>query len=423
MSLPTGGSHISFDVVSCLLWLFRFRIVDSLVLVIVLSFDCPLQLVRMALAASISKILDGLDSDVKEYVVATICGTDDGGNSEFASKNGMETLLETVIPFLQSAGFVETDEEGKVYCEQIHAEVMKAHGSEEDSASKGPKKLESSVSMGGGGELDNELTRSLWGMSKHGVNANSTMEKKVAISARQARIAVKKEKQLLVKEEHEAEMDAAWEDEKILPNMEDLGKAGEVDIHVANFTMTFKGQTLISNGSLKFVYGRRYGLMGRNGAGKTTLLRHIARYEIEGLPRHLRITMVDQEAASKMKMDSGSVLDTVLNSDYELKILKSKAKDLEAILNVCEAKNQAREAAERGVGDAASDTTSETTTAAAQDCDDVHDENEVANELKEIYDRMQELDSETAESRARVILCGLQFTPEMIDSPAAMLSG
>jgi ATP-binding cassette subfamily F protein 3 len=73
------------------------------------------------------------------------------------------------------------------------------------------------------------------------------------------------------------------------------GNNREKDIHVQNFNITFGGKLLLENADLRFVFGRRYGLVGKNGIGKTTLLRHMASFDIEGFPRHHRVLHVKQE--------------------------------------------------------------------------------------------------------------------------------
>lgn len=51
------------------------------------------------------------------------------------------------------------------------------------------------------------------------------------------------------------------------------------------------------------------------------------------------------------------------------------------------------------------------------------DDDESQSKLHAIYDRLIEIEADTAESRARTILNGLQFNAEMIDGPASALSG
>ena len=55
-------------------------------------------------------------------------------------------------------------------------------------------------------------------------------------------------------------------------NLDAIGKS--MDINVENVTVGVPGKQLVVDASLKLVYGRKYGLIGRNGIGKSTLLRY-----------------------------------------------------------------------------------------------------------------------------------------------------
>ena len=57
---------------------------------------------------------------------------------------------------------------------------------------------------------------------------------------------------------------------KLSVNMEARGKT--MDISVDDVTVGVPGKQLVIGASLKLVYGRKYGLIGRNGIGKSTLL-------------------------------------------------------------------------------------------------------------------------------------------------------
>lgn len=150
------------------------------------------------------------------------------------------------------------------------------------------------------------------------------------------------------------------------------------DIKLENVSITVGHNRLLDRASVQFVYGRRYGLIGRNGSGKTTLLRHIADYELEGVPKGLQILHVEQEVVG----DEASVLDTVLAADRERVELLSQ----------------------------------EQTFLASSDADS-------ANKLKRVYERMVEIDADGAEARAREILSGLGFDQEMQTGPTKKLSG
>ena len=61
---------------------------------------------------------------------------------------------------------------------------------------------------------------------------------------------------------------------KLSVNLEAIGKS--MDINVENVTVGVPGKQLVVDASLKLVYGRKYGLIGRNGIGKSTLLRYMS---------------------------------------------------------------------------------------------------------------------------------------------------
>jgi ATP-binding cassette, subfamily F, member 3 len=70
-------------------------------------------------------------------------------------------------------------------------------------------------------------------------------------------------------------------------------------------------------------FGRRYGLVGKNGIGKSTLLRAIAHKELQ-VPSHIRILHVEQEIAG----DDTPALKSVLQADVEREALLLEEKTL-----------------------------------------------------------------------------------------------
>ena len=166
------------------------------------------------------------------------------------------------------------------------------------------------------------------------------------------------------------------------------------------------GSELLLGTDLTLNQGRRYGLIGRNGAGKSTLLREIAFYKFDKFPKNLKVLMVEQEVSG----DDRKPIDWVLHSDVERRLLLQEQKILQ--------EKDARE----------------------------------SERLKQIADRLQEIGSDDAEPRAAKILrgylpalpgassyflwidvcaCmdvvmllpGLQFTDELLDTPTSSLSG
>lgn len=70
---------------------------------------------------------------------------------------------------------------------------------------------------------------------------------------------------------------------------------------------------LLEDAALKFVKGRKYGLVGRNGIGKTCLINAISRGEIENFPKDVHVLQVEQE----VEADDKTVLEHVLECDVE----------------------------------------------------------------------------------------------------------
>jgi len=150
------------------------------------------------------------------------------------------------------------------------------------------------------------------------------------------------------------------------------------DIHVESLHIDSpNGKPLIKNGNLQLVQGQHYGLVGRNGAGKSTLLKAVARYEIDKFPKNVKVLLVEQEAAG----DARKPLQTLLDSDVELVMLKKEEQELSA----AGGKDPAR--------------------------------------LKAVYERLEEIGAADAEARAMRILRGLQFTPDLLEKETKALSG
>ena len=179
------------------------------------------------------------------------------------------------------------------------------------------------------------------------------------------------------------------------PTSEDLGfqirtgpdairsKTRNLDIEVNDVSMSAGGTELLCNTTVKLVYGVNYGLIGRNGVGKSTLLRHLASKAID-IPEFVFVMHVEQE----IEGDDTSVINAVLKSDKEREYLL----DLERrILAMCPEEHP--EQAIDGVG------------------------------LMEIYERLEELDSDNAEVKAATILSGLGFEAENQLRPTKEFSG
>lgn len=144
------------------------------------------------------------------------------------------------------------------------------------------------------------------------------------------------------------------------------------------FTISAAGKELLVNASLSITLGRRYGLIGPNGHGKTTLMRHIADKKALHLPSELDVLLCEQEVIA----DETSAVDVVLRSDTKRIALQEELDQLLA------------------------------------------KEDQSSDRINEIYQQLNAMGADSAESRARRILAGLGFTtPEMQDRPTKNFSG
>jgi len=163
----------------------------------------------------------------------------------------------------------------------------------------------------------------------------------------------------------------------------------KVDIIVPSFTISIAGKTLMEDSPLKINFGRRYVLIGRNGIGKTTLLNHIARKEIDGIPKHLQILHVEQEVVATDNI----LLDEVLNCDIERRnLLNENIEISEFFKNEENLKNK--------------------------------EKTEIfTKRLVEVAKRLQEIDADSAEAKAIEILRGLGFNQPDLKKPTKQFSG
>ena len=152
-----------------------------------------------------------------------------------------------------------------------------------------------------------------------------------------------------------------------------------LDIKVEGFTISTKGRNLFTNATLTIAFGRRYGLVGPNGMGKTTLLKHIANRALN-IPSNIDILICEQE----VQADEESAITVVLNADKRRLELLEEEKTILALKK------------------------------ASQD---------QMKRLNAIYDEMNAMKTDAAESKARRILAGLGFDTKMMERPTKNFSG
>jgi len=148
------------------------------------------------------------------------------------------------------------------------------------------------------------------------------------------------------------------------------------DVHIHNFSLSLHGVELVKDSSLDLNYGRRYGLIGFNGSGKSTLLSCLAAREVP-IPEHIDIFHLSSEVAATEK----NALEIVME---EVEALREKLE---------------------------------------KDAEDIVMRDPESDSLDSLYERLDELQIDTARSRAAKILYGLGFTNAMQERPSKEFSG
>ncbi|CAK7902301.1 ABC transporter ATP-binding protein Arb1p [[Candida] anglica] len=149
------------------------------------------------------------------------------------------------------------------------------------------------------------------------------------------------------------------------------------DIKISSLSLLFHGKVLISDTTLELNYGRRYGLLGENGCGKSTLLKSIAAGEYP-IPEHIDIYLLNEPAEPT---EFSAIEYVVREAEHELKRLEDLVEDI---------------IVKNGPEDPS---------------------------LEGLYEKIDDMDPATFESRAAVILTGLGFNGVTIKKHTKDMSG
>ncbi|CAN3375363.1 hypothetical protein DIURU_002439 [Diutina rugosa] len=171
-------------------------------------------------------------------------------------------------------------------------------------------------------------------------------------------------------------------------------KIDQFDLYVGD------GRRILSEASLTLAYGRRYGLVGQNGIGKSTLLRALSRRELD-IPKHITILHVEQE----IRGDDTPALQSVLDADvWRKNLLNEESKINERIAEIEKLRAEFDEDSNE-----------------VKKLDNERDDLE--EKLQNVSDKLYEMESDKAESKAAAILYGLGFTKETQNLPTKSFSG
>ncbi|KAJ3093212.1 hypothetical protein HK102_000013 [Quaeritorhiza haematococci] len=338
----------------------------------------------------IKRSVPKLDSDVYEYII--------GYFSDVSNDRSTEALLDFLQPLFSESGTLN-DDEIEDLCSKLSD--MTANGTSQ--ASHGTKLIALDTPM----QMKNAVSATLEFTSvkvkdlSHTVsrNAGKSAVDKAKLRDAEARLQKKREKR---GDNNLYDGIPVWNPDvkpAIVVNQGKLagsgsggngdgsgGGRGSKDIKLENFDISYAGKKILTNADLQLNFGRRYGLVGKNGVGKSTLFRAIAHKELR-VPSHIRILHVEQEIAG----DDTEALQSVLQADVEREGLLKEEKDINAALQN------------------ASISSEESTN--------------LSSRLKAVYQKLEEIESDKAESRASMILSGLGFSPEQQRAATKTFSG
>src|SRR3979409_262466 len=163
-------------------------------------------------------------------------------------------------------------------------------------------------------------------------------------------------------------------------------------IRLDNFSKQNGPQILFIEASASLLKGEKTGLVGPNGSGKTTLFRMITGEEQpdEGqlaVDRGVTIGYFSQDVG---EMSGRSAVAEVMDGAGPVSAVASELRELEADM---------------------------------ADPDQADDMDRIVERYGEVQARFEELDGYALEGRAREVLAGLSFSPEMMDGDVGALSG
>lgn len=225
------------------------------------------------------------------------------------------------------------------------------------------------------------------------------------------------------------------------------------DVDLKQVNINIGDQPLLKDARLWFKSGTMYGLIGRNGTGKSTLLKAIGYGQLIGFPQNLRTLYIEQLPSETP--ETQTVVETVLKSDTERTLLMSEYDLLQRAINkhpkqlvksikklewermkvklAHQQKLAIRRSGKRGAEAREELLVVEAEEKAAKEAfeavpiEGIEPSLDVLNQahemLETVHNKLQQIEADSAEARARELLMGLGFTPANQDLPIKQFSG
>jgi len=169
------------------------------------------------------------------------------------------------------------------------------------------------------------------------------------------------------------------------------------DINVSNVTLQHHEGILLDESHVVLNHGNRYGLVGRNGCGKSTFMKALGSRALP-IPNSIDIFFLKEEIEPSATV---TALEAVMSVDDERLKLEKRAEELNDLMaSVLDEPDKF--SGNEGDGDSGEPVKS---------VEELQEE--IIDALNSVYERLDDLDADTAEMRARSILSGLGFSHEM----------
>jgi len=175
------------------------------------------------------------------------------------------------------------------------------------------------------------------------------------------------------------------------------------DINVSNVTVQHHEGILLDECNVVLNHGNRYGLVGRNGCGKSTFMKALGARALP-IPNSIDIFFLKEEIEPSSTV---TALEAVMSVDDERLKLEKRAEELNDLMSSV-----------LDDPDAFSGGNSEEPAKSVEELQE-----EIIDALNSVYERLDDLDADTAEMRARSILSGLGFSHDMQEKVTKDFSG
>lgn len=367
--------------------------------------------------SDIRAVLPDVDPVVSEYSAgylrhASMAWTDE------EEATGLSPLAEAAVAItelLMSASGNATGADQKKIQDLVAKWVEKYEAvNNENGERRGPsaaKRLDQAIQVGAQRNMSSTLAVATGSIDLESANQRKVESKvdRKKLEKAERKIAAKQSKKQFKNVEYEAsrlldqpDSTQSYEEFYMAVNPLQLGGSSNKskDIKINSIDVSISGQRILTDTTFTLAYGHRYGLVGNNGVGKSTLLRALSRREVP-IPTHISILHVEQELSG----DDTPAIQAVLDADVWRKVLLREQGEITEKLAGIEAQRSS-------MADTSAD---------ASRLD--RDREALDNKLGDIQDKLAEMESDKAESRAASILAGLGFSPERQQFATKTFSG